>query len=941
MKHAELAARLVEAGNAEREVLLRENSVLADVTLAYALKEICYDAFTVEPTRSVQSATALKALATHNPDPEIGALAEWVAGIGGLVEGQMERVLTHLDEAERRLLLLGKDHTAAATQVSKLIALAMLGHYDEAIECGLRARAVFLAHDDALAAGKIENNIGNLYFRRDRYLEAKEFQSSARGRFAALSDRKQLAIIDNSLANTRALLHEFKAAEELYEEAVRLAEDSGLTVTLAEIEGNLGSFALLQGRYDRALDYLERSRRRYAALGMPHQSAIAEQEIADAYLELNLAPEAAEIYTRVTRTFAELGLRAEEARSLLYHGRAAILLGQSDKAHALLAAAREHYAIENNAVGAAMVQLTGAQLSYGEGEYAQARTDAAKAQVVLATAGALRRALVARWLVAECARAEHKSAEATQLLEAILSDPEAQEHPDIISRCNTSLGLVAAAAGQRNLAEACFRRSIAIIEGLRAPLPAEEFRSAFFSDKLVPYHAMVQLCLEDENRVAEAFLFVEQARGRALADTLGTTSDVTARDQFEADLLAQLEDLRQELNYFYHQLERPVRGGAPHSEGERTMLQQALREREKRSLEIMRQLQARGDTTFAAVAGLDLAGLQSDLAAGTALVEYTSIADELLAFVVTDQSVSVVRNLGSQAEIEAELGQLRFQIESLRHGSAGLRRHLPDLTKRALKHLQALYDRLLRPIERLIGGRRLVIVPHRALHYLPFQALHDGSAYLIERCELSYAPSARVLQQCLARSRPQLNKALLLGVADAQTPRVRDEIAALESLFPETTTLLNQEATVDALRQQAPLADVIHLACHGQFRPDNPLFSSLRLGDGWLTVRDAYNLNLRSALVTLSACETGVNEVAPGEELIGLARGFFAAGAASLLISLWTVDDEATAQFMIEFYTHLRDKGSPAAAFRQAQLRLMQSKPHPFFWSPFVLLGRW
>ena len=88
------------------------------------------------------------------------------------------------------------------------------------------------------------------------------------------------------------MLHKFSSAAALYEEAAELAERAGVPVTQAEIEGNIGNFALLRGRYDQALDYLERSRRRYEFLGMPHQSALAEREIADAYLELNLVPEA-------------------------------------------------------------------------------------------------------------------------------------------------------------------------------------------------------------------------------------------------------------------------------------------------------------------------------------------------------------------------------------------------------------------------------------------------------------------------------------------------------------------------------------------------------------------------------------------------------------------------------------------------------------------------
>jgi CHAT domain-containing protein len=337
----------------------------------------------------------------------------------------------------------------------------------------------------------------------------------------------------------------------------------------------------------------------------------------------------------------------------------------------------------------------------------------------------------------------------------------------------------------------------------------------------------------------------------------------------------------------------------------------------------------------------DAAALQRALGRDTALVEYTSLDGELLAFVVTDETVEVVRGLAHEREVNEALGQFRFQLGSLRYGSARMRAHLAPLTERARRHLGTLYDLLLRRVEPRLGDRRLVVVPHRALHYVPFHALHDGDSYVVERREVSYTPSAGVLRHCLEKPSRPFGRALLLGVADEQTPRVRDEIKALAPLFPDSRALLDADATLDALRAHAPAADVLHLACHGQFRPDSPLFSSLRLGDGWMTVQDAYTLDVGAGLVTLSACETGVSAVAPGDELIGLVRGFFYAGAPSLLMSLWTVDDEATAELMTDFYTQLRAGSRPASALRSAQLRQMRERPHPFFWSPFVLTGRW
>jgi CHAT domain-containing protein len=106
-------------------------------------------------------------------------------------------------------------------------------------------------------------------------------------------------------------------------------------------------------------------------------------------------------------------------------------------------------------------------------------------------------------------------------------------------------------------------------------------------------------------------------------------------------------------------------------------------------------------------------------------------------------------------------------------------------------------------------------------------------------------------------------------------------------------------------------------------------------------VRDAYDLDLSCGLVTLSACETGVSAVSAGDDLAGLARGFFAAGAPSLLVSLWTVDDGSTAEFMEQFYQQLRVGNAPAAALRHAQRSLQEHYPHPFFWSAFALFGRW
>jgi CHAT domain-containing protein len=118
------------------------------------------------------------------------------------------------------------------------------------------------------------------------------------------------------------------------------------------------------------------------------------------------------------------------------------------------------------------------------------------------------------------------------------------------------------------------------------------------------------------------------------------------------------------------------------------------------------------------------------------------------------------------------------------------------------------------------------------------------------------------------------------------------------------------------------------------------MFSAIKLGDSYLNLYDLYQLRLGAKLVTLSGCATGMNVVAAGDELLGLQRGLFCAGAASLLLSLWDVHDDSTAQLMTEFYKGYVRSNDMVGALRTAMQRLRTQLPHPYFWAPFVLVGR-
>ena len=226
---------------------------------------------------------------------------------------------------------------------------------------------------------------------------------------------------------------------------------------------------------------------------------------------------------------------------------------------------------------------------------------------------------------------------------------------------------------------------------------------------------------------------------------------------------------------------------------------------------------------------------------------------------------------------------------------------------------------------------------------MPFHALFDGENYLLDRHEVSYAPSATVLTLCQQRTVKDPTRALIAGVADTLIPAASAEVQSVARGLSErgiqTETLTDDDVTLEAIQAHAPGCDLLHLACHGLFRADNPIFSALKLNDGWLTAADAMQLDLKDALVTLSACESGRSTVVPGDEVIGLPRAFLGAGAATVVVSLWLVQDEAAITLMTHWYNRLSEGMGRAAALRAAQQALRERHPHPYYWAPFVLIG--
>ncbi len=926
MKRSTLAARLIRAGNnSQRKKLLGENRTLADRLLARELKAYCYRVWTSEPANTRLAADALKTLSDFAPDKETTALLRWVDGIADITSGKLESAVANLEAASRLLLRLGDEHESAQPLVAKLIALAMLGKYGAAQRTGESALKLFNKYDDQLAAGKIEMNLSNIVSRRDLYKLAKEYCLSAHRRFKKLGEREWQTMAENGLANTYAELNDFKRAEKFYARALANARRAKMHVTVAEIEASMGNLALFRGRYAEAIRLLELSREKYEKLGMPHQTAVAELEIADIYAELNLISEASEIYRRLIPTLHRLKMRDEEARARANFGRALISTENFKNARTELSRAAKLFERERNPTASTAARLSLASLELSQGNYPKALLIANDSAAAMDKTENVRLRLSAAWLRGEILSRTRRFEMAEDLLKRTLKESKKLEQRAITQASMNSLGVIARETGNLKKAEALFESAIDAAESARAPLPGEEFRMAFLAKSLEPYQNLMQLYLE-QGDLENALISVERARSRSLLDSVASRETGRTKD-------GSLK-MREELNWFYSRL---ARAG---DDAEAGKLQTQIRDREKRLAASSLRAQSSLRSGIKKRSGeLDVRRLQKQLGDRTAMIEYVEYAGRFSVFVITDDRIEYVSDIASENDILTLLEGLRFQFEALRFGGSALGAFSGQLKLRADSYLRKLHDALLGPVNRGLDGRNIVFVPAGVLNYIPFHSLMNGDKYLVETREVKYSPSAAVWMQLNSQRPKPPRSALLMAFADERIPLVNREVAQLAKLLTGATKFTGKQATFAAFQKHASSFDLIHLACHGQFRPDNPMFSSLHLADGWVTVRDVTAKKLKARLVTLSACETGLSKVLTGDEILGLARGFLSAGAQSLLLSLWTVNDKATTALMKDFYANLQRGSSVSASLRIAQTNFISRGEHPYYWSPFFVIG--
>ena len=828
---------------------------------------------------------------------------------------------------------------AGRTMVGEMDNLSFLSRFEEATHLEERARAALEQAQDQRYLTTLEIALGNLYYRLNRYEKSLIHYQSA---LVSSDNPVSTAAAGMGRAHVLTDMNRFDEAIQAFKSIKDHCDQHGLALWGDIADRGVSRMHFLRGNYSIALRMIEEVRRRHASANDTRRVAYCDLDRAEIYLQLNLFEDASTLATRAHETFEKLGNRHEAAMSLMFLGIAEFKLLRDSKADQALLQASEIFSLAGNEIWCATVDLWRAQLLIRQQQFAAAQELAERSAEAFDRQHVPVRSANALVLSAQSLQELDQPVNAIAHAQQALAGLEGFHAPWVSYQAFNTLGRLKELAGATQEAESFYLRAVDDLESLRGSIRLDELRMSFGKDKYQVYENIVNLQLNRDDSVS-AFDYVERSKSRTLIDLLERNLETVWDAGAEGSPgIQKIRKCREELNILYNRLNGE--GAAARSTASNKNSRREIASREHELMELLREV-ASEKSGWAALQTMELphvGDVQKMLDPDELLLEYYAIGDRFQAFIIGRNQYHVVRNLTTIGAIRAALKGLSFQLSKFQLQPAYITQHAAALLAATRHHLQDLHQQLIAPIRPMISsGQRLIVVPHQVLHYVPFHALYDGEHYLIDDHELTYGASASVLKICRERKpakSPEYD--LILAVADQLTPFINEEVMALRELLPNAKVFVGPEAGEDKLRQYAPAAGKIHIAAHGIFRADNPMFSSLKLGDSWLNLFDIFNLQLGAELTTLSACETGMSAVWEGDELLGLARGFLYAGTPSLVVSLWTVNDRSTAQLMRRFYEGLRDGLSKSHALRNAILETKDDFPHPYYWAPFILLGK-
>ena len=880
--------------------------------------------------------------------------------------------------------VLGPEDSGTATSLNNLAGLYdTIGAYAKAeplYERALKIREKVLGPEHPDTASSL-NNLAGLYFTLGDCSKAEPlYERALKINEKVLGpEHPDTASSLNNLAGLYFTLGDYSKAEPLYERALKINEkvlcpEHPSTATslnnLALLYKSLGDYSKAEPLFERALKIDEK------VLGPEHPStATSLNNLAGLYNTLGDYSKAEPLYERALK-IREKVLCPEHPSTATSLNNLALLyksLGDYSKAEPLFERAlkidEKVLGLEHSSTAISLNNLAGLALAQGKVEQAIFYFRKADSSDGLG--------------VCYLATGEWEKAEETMstFLKYYQNHSGFEE-----STIATLIGLGLAREGQVNMdgAVSSFQQAVDLIETRYQTLAPAARRTFLGGDtnlnfkRLDAYEGLIRtlIKLKDKDSAVRSLQVAERVKSRTLLEQLAARG---ARGVSREDgvTLKKDREFQQNISMLYKQLEvldKLKQQGKQTPRGKRETVARDVQQAQADYEQFINEVKINNLelASLISVQTVDIAAIQQLLGPDITLLEYFVGNKGGYAWIITKDTVEVQAIDLDSKRIAALVNDYRENMEVAALGRSVERKSVMVLVaeKRGSGSIEAisqkvsdqklaavsqtLYRQLIRPVEKKITTSNLIIVPHGALHKLPFAALAESKKYLIEEYALSTAPSSSVLYYVSKKRNPNNNK--LLAFANPKTqypslPGTETEVAHIRTLFSGGVEVYKRAGATETMaRLKADIPDVLHFAGHGEFNERQPMQSGLLLSrddknDGRLQVHELFGLNLKNAnLVTLSACQTALTRVESGDDMIGLSRGFIYAGTPALLASLWDVDDNSTSTLMQGFYDNwLHKKMSRPEALRQAQLQLINNPRtnSPYYWAAFELIGDW
>ena len=792
-----------------------------------------------------------------------------------------------------------------------------------------------------------------------------------------LGDQPGIAASWMNTAIVKHALDEQETALRAAHQALALYESLKLKRGIALAQENLSNIYRALGDHRRAFHFAQKSLR--LAEEQNHRKAMmyALSELAIIYGQQNNAEQALAHAERAFSIARETGDNLSMA--MLQHdmGLQYERFGDYPRALAIFQQLLTQMETSGDKGGTAMMRDQIGRIHAIQGRYEEALQYHREAFAGLVAANKKRATVISLNNMSTVYLLQKNYAEALSVSEQAVAGARETERKIDVYVALTNLGY--AQLGLNRLAEAAksFGEAVTIVETLRVQAAGGvEEQQRYFENGMLAHHGLLSVLVQ-ENRPAEALMFAERAKARALLDMM-QQGRVRVHKAMTASEQAEERQLKSQLTQLNKQLAR-VSYSEKQDPG-RVVEVKAQLEKARLNYEAFQ------NELFVAHPELKTHRGEAPIINAQELAELLPDASSvLLEYVVTDEHTYLftIAKRAEKADVEIQVytlpikrAELAKHIDSFRHQLA-----TRDLGFRAAA--VKLYDLFLKPAQAQLRNKtNVVIAPDSNLWDLPFQALVNTSGrFLIQDASINYAPSLTVLREMTKRrvdqretqARPTLlafgNPVFgaqkpgqkLVQPANHATMRLREGLDPLPEAAEEVKTLaqlygasrskvyVGAEAREDRLKSEAGQASILHFTTHGTLNNASPMYSYLTLAeggpndDGLLEAWELMQLDLKAELAVLSACETARGRIGAGEGVIGFSWAMFIAGVPATVVSQWKVESASTRDLMVNFHRSLISPTTPRKtdALRQAALRLMRNPEtsHPFYWAGFVLVG--